>query len=111
MILSSFDHNSLRRLAEAGVKLPLGVLYSEPLWRPWNYAIKLGASALHPSLSATRAQDGRAQPRERPRGQRVDRRTSPRTCERVAEYGVDALITNHPEVARWRPATVLNAAG
>lgn len=104
VILSSFDHNSLRRLAESGTKLPLGVLYSEPLWRPWNYAIELGASALHPALSATRA---KMVERSHENGLEVNVWTAnePEDIERVAEYGVDALITNHPRLAR----EVLNA--
>jgi glycerophosphoryl diester phosphodiesterase len=99
IILSSFDHNSLRGLAEAGVGLPLGVLYSEPLWRPWNYAVKLGASALHPSLAATRH---KTVERSHENGLEVNVWTVNEAEDmlRVAECGADALITNHPEVAR-----------
>ena len=99
VILSSFDHNSLRGLAEAGAGMPLGVLYSEPLWRPWNYAVKLGASALHPSLAATRH---KTVERSHENGLEVNVWTvnEAEDMERVAECGVDALITNHPELAR-----------
>lgn len=99
VIVSSFDHNSLRGLAESGTTLPLGVLYSEPLWRPWNYAVKLGASAVHPSLSATRA---KVVERCHEAGLEVNVWTvnEPEEVERMADLGVDALITNHPARAR-----------
>ncbi len=99
VVISSFDHNSLRGLAESGTTLPLGVLYSDPLWRPWNYATKLGASALHPSLSATRP---KVVERSHEAGLEVNVWTvnEPEEIERVAELGVDALITNYPARAR-----------
>ena len=99
VIISSFDHNSLRGLAESGATIPLGVLYSDPLWRPWNYAVKLGASALHPSLSATRP---KVVERSHEAGLEVNVWTvnEPDEVERVAELGVDALITNYPARAR-----------
>ncbi|WP_284690956.1 glycerophosphodiester phosphodiesterase [Propioniciclava coleopterorum] len=99
VIVSSFDHNSLRGLAESGTTLPLGILYSEPLWRPWNYAVKLGASALHPSLSATRP---KVVERSHEAGLEVNVWTvnEPVEVERVRDLGVDALITNFPARAR-----------
>ena len=99
VIVSSFDHDSLRGLAEAGVGLPLGVLYSEPLWRPWNYAVKLGASALHPSMAATRH---KTVERSHENGLEVNVWTVNEAEDnaRMAEFEVDAVITNHPDLAR-----------
>ena len=98
IILSSFDHNSLRGLAEAGVGLPLGVLYSEPLWKPWQYAAKLGADAIHPSLSATRR---KVVAKCQERGLKVNVWTvnEPDDLRRMGSLGVDAVITNYPNLA------------
>lgn len=99
VIISSFDHNSLRGLAQADVGIPLGVLYSDLLWRPWRYATRLGASALHPALASTRQ---RMVERSHEAGLEVNVWTvdDPGDVRRVAGFGVDALITNVPESVR-----------
>lgn len=99
VIISSFDHNSLRALAQSAIGMPLGVLYSELLWRPWRYAMRLGAAALHPALSSTRP---RMVERSHEAGLEVNVWTvdEPEDILRVTEFGVDALITNVPALAR-----------
>ena len=99
VVLSSFNHYSIRRLVHLGAPSVLGALYSEPLWKPWRYADKLGAAALHPSMGATRRkvvekshEHGLAVP--------VWTANEPADIERLVGLGVDAVITNHPDVAR-----------
>lgn len=46
--LSSFNHYSLRRVQELDPRIPLGMLYTDPLYKPWRYAASLGVAAIHP---------------------------------------------------------------
>lgn len=99
VVLSSFNHYSLRHLVGLGTELALGALYSEPLWKPWQYAGKLGATALHPPLAATRR---KVVEKSREHGLAVHVWTvnEPDDIERMLALDVDALITNYPDVAR-----------
>lgn len=99
IILSSFNHYSLRHLVRLGTQLPLGVLYSEPLWKPWRYASRLGATALHPPLASTRRKIvERSQ--ENDVAVHVWTVNEPDDVQRMASWEVDAIITDRPDVAR-----------
>lgn len=99
VVVSSFNHYSLRRLRGLGAGLPLGALYSDPLFKPWQYAAKLGVSALHPPLRAMRR---RVAERCHERGLDVHVWTvnDPDDIRRMLRIGVDAIITNYPDLAR-----------
>ncbi|NLE18685.1 MAG: glycerophosphodiester phosphodiesterase [Propioniciclava sp.] len=99
VVLSSFNHYSLRHLVGLGSALPLGALYSEPLWKPWQYAARLGATALHPSLAATRRKIVEKS-HEHDLAVHVWTVNEPEDVQRMVGLGVDALITNYPDVAR-----------
>ena len=99
VVLSSFNHYSLRHLVHLGAPNVLGALYSEPLWKPWQYAGRLGASALHPSLAATRR---KVVEKSHEHGLAVNVWTvnEPDDIRRMVGLGVDAVITNYPNLAR-----------
>lgn len=99
VILSTFNHYSLRRLVALGATQPLGALYSEPLWKPWAYASRLGATALHPSMAATRR---KIVDKSHEHGLAVHVWTvnEPDDVTRMIRLGVDAVITNYPNLAR-----------
>lgn len=48
VIVSSFNHYSLRSLKKIAPHIPIGLLYMEGLVEPWLYAQRLGAHSLHP---------------------------------------------------------------
>lgn len=98
VVLSSFNHYSLRHLQRLRSELPLAALYSEPLWKPWQYALKLGADAIHPSLAATRR---KVVTHCQERGLKVNVWTvnEPEDLRRMGALGVDAVITNYPNLA------------
>lgn len=48
VVLSSFNHYSLKKLQALGSSSELGMLYTDPLYKPWRYAAKLGVGAIHP---------------------------------------------------------------
>lgn len=99
VVLSSFNHYSLRHLVGLGSQLPLGALYSEPLWKPWQYATKLGATAVHPALGATRRKIVEKS-HEHDLAVHVWTVNEPDDLKRMVALDVDAVITNYPNVAR-----------
>ncbi|MDR1807162.1 MAG: glycerophosphodiester phosphodiesterase [Propionibacteriaceae bacterium] len=48
--LSSFNHCSLAWLRQNGSMVRTGVLFSDVLFEPWNYAAQIWATALHPDF-------------------------------------------------------------
>ena len=48
VLLSTFNHYSLKKLQDLGAPSQLGMLYTDPLYKPWRYAAKLGVGAIHP---------------------------------------------------------------
>lgn len=99
VVVSSFNHYSLRHLLHLGTPLPLGALYSDPLFQPWKYARRLGATALHPPLRATRRKLIEAC---HDLGMPVHVWTvnEPDDIKKMAKVGADAVITNYPNLAR-----------
>lgn len=99
VIISTFNHYSLRHLVALGATQPLGALYSEPLWKPWAYATRLGATALHPSMAATRR---KIIDKSHEHGLAVHVWTvnEPDDLKKMIRLGVDAVITNYPNLAR-----------
>lgn len=52
VILSSFNHYSLAKCNEISKEINTGVLYMEGIYKPYNYAKTVGASAIHPHFYA-----------------------------------------------------------
>lgn len=48
VIISSFNHEGLKRVREINSDIDIAILYMERLFEPWNYAKTVGANALHP---------------------------------------------------------------
>ena len=98
VIFSSFNHYTLRNLRKLGATQPMGALVSDRLFKPWRYLLTLEAEALHPSVGAATAKPVR---KCHERGQRVHVWTAdkPKDINRLLRLGVDAIITNVPEVA------------
>ncbi|MFV0429224.1 MAG: glycerophosphodiester phosphodiesterase [Arachnia sp.] len=96
--VSSFHHKSLRYLARIDPGLRLGTLYSDPILRPWRYAVELGTQALHARMDSVT-------------GKLIDKchahllQVAVWTVDdkddikRMAQLGADAIITNHPQRA------------
>lgn len=101
VVLSSFNHYSLRKLAGLGVRSTLGALFGEPLFRPWKYAQKLGVGALHPPCSRPTL-SAKLVRRCHESGLKVHLWTvnDRADLEWAARHGVDAVITDTPAKAR-----------
>ncbi|MBU5670333.1 glycerophosphodiester phosphodiesterase [Paenibacillus brevis] len=53
-VISSFNHYSLAECKALAPEIRTGILYSEGLYEPWNYAKSIGAEALHAIQYAVR---------------------------------------------------------
>lgn len=95
VVVSSFNHYSLRDMRDAGSPLALGLLISDGWVGPWRYASEFGASALHPHYLALR--DPELVERCHDSGIAVNVWTvEPSLFDQVTASGVDAIITNSP---------------
>ena len=96
VVLSSFNHYSLKKLQSLGAPSPIGMLYSDPLYRPWRYAAKLGVDALHPP--ARYVTSARFVRKAHAAGLAVRPWivNGERRLERMFRWGVDAVFTDYP---------------
>ncbi len=100
ILYSSFNHSVLKKLLKADKDAKIGLLYKANIATPWEYASEFGAFALHPKYLL---------PLRRPelisacqdRGFAVHAWTvnDPAAMYKLALSGIDAIITNKPDVA------------
>lgn len=53
VIISSFNHYSLKKINELNPKLECAILSFDMLYEPWDYAKRIGAKSLHPHVPKT----------------------------------------------------------
>lgn len=96
VLISSFNHYSLAHMKKLAPEIETAILYMEGLYEPWEYARRVGASALHPYFYAVR-KEWVAQAKE------TGIRTHPFTVNEEHEMrallaaGVDGIITDYPD--------------
>ena len=96
---SSFNHDSIERLLQCNPTCEAGILYSMHLNKVWNYAVEIGAKAIHPRsglVNKRLAQECAARNLQL-RSWTVNEEKA--MLEQV-ELGVTGLITNYPDIAR-----------
>lgn len=98
IMYSSFDHYTLVHMRELNKNVPLGILYSEGIYQPWKYAASIGVTALHPHYASLQYP---VTANSRAAGIRVHPWTVDGEDVLMDMYaqGVDAVITNKPDVA------------
>lgn len=97
VILSSFNHASLVRCKRLAPEIRTALLYMEKLYRPYDYAARLEASALHPyKLAVTREEVAAALAQ----GIATHPFTvnNPAEMQELIDMGVQAIITDVPDV-------------
>jgi glycerophosphoryl diester phosphodiesterase len=96
VILSSFNHNSLKQLSLLKPSWSLAALYDCKLVEPWQYARLIGVNSLHPHYRSV--DEEMVQTCQRHgigiRPYTVDEE---RDIKRLLAAGVEAIITNHPD--------------
>jgi len=97
VILSSFNHYSLAYCHSLAPEIRTGILYMEGLYRPWDYAATLGASALHANHYAVLPEFVKE---AAARG--IDYHpftvNDPQRMEALIEAGVSGIITDYPDL-------------
>lgn len=96
---SSFNHYVLREIKNRSVETPVGLLYAAALVDVWHYAAFVPADAIHPLYLTLR--DPNLVPRCHAAGITVRPWTVNEEADLCAMFaaGVDAVITNDPELA------------
>ncbi len=100
VVFSSFYHPSLANLRGVVPPSQIGVLYSDGLYNPWEYAHWMGAGAVHPDWTALRQTDYVRLAHEAGIKVNVWTVDEEKDVAHALEIGVDALVTNFPDRAR-----------
>lgn len=97
---SSFNHYTIKKILELCPDAKTGLLYSDGIYEPVQYAKGLGAAALHPSvinLQYPEYKDKCAEWNIRIHPWTADSLPDIKKC---VQSGADAVITNYPDIAR-----------
>ena len=98
-IYSSFNHYSIAKILELDPKASTGILYADVIYDVVNYAKKIGTGALHPATFHVQMADFLQQYVESDLAVHVWTVNDKAEIERLMDAGVDAVITNYPDVA------------
>lgn len=99
VVVSSFNHHTLRRVATLAPEIPIAPLYECALVEPWDYALRLGARAAHPyapTLTIPGTVAGFARAGVAVRAWTVN---DPDHQRALLAAGIDAIITDDPRTA------------
>lgn len=98
VVYSSFNHESLIRLKQIDPSANLALLLWERLAEPWRYTEQVGASAQHLWEPSAFSETGKLLQQH---GIKVRAWTvnKPKHMQRTFELGIDAMITDYPEIA------------
>lgn len=106
VIISSYNHHSLKKIHELNPEIDCAILYTDKLYEPWNYASLLGAKSLHPPFKhIDRALIDNAKNRNVPiRAYTVNHE---KDMQKLIEDKCSAIITDYPERAINLRKTIL----
>lgn len=99
VVLSTFNHYSLRRLRALKPGCELAALYTDPLFRPWRYAGTLGVAAIHPPVMCVFGRRFVQKSHKAGIAVRPWVVNGERPLRRMFGYGVDAVFTDTPDLA------------
>lgn len=99
VIFSSFNHEQLVNILQHAPNARVAALYGKPLVNMWDYGAGLGVCALHPKYQVV-INDEEYFRRCAELGIAINPYTvnSPKVARRLADLGVNAIITNVPDV-------------
>lgn len=98
VIVSSFNHHSLAQVKRLEGNIRTGILYSEIMYHPWEYAAILKADAIHPFYESLGEEDVRQCLKN---NIMVNPYTvnNPEHIARLVRWGVSSIITDYPDMA------------
>jgi glycerophosphoryl diester phosphodiesterase len=99
VVLSTFNHYSLKKLETLGTTCELGMLYTDPLYKPWRYASRLGVGAIHPPARFVLGAGWVRHAHAAGLAVRPWVVNSERALARMFRWGVEGVFTDVPAVA------------
>lgn len=99
VIISTFNHYSVRRCIRLDRTIKTGALYWDCIFEPYNYVQMLGANALHPEYNSVtreiveKAHDNNLEVNVYTVNNKED-------MKKMIDLGVDAIITNYPNILK-----------
>ena len=99
LIVSTFDHYSVRKCIRLNRKIKTGVLYWDCIFEPYNYVQMVGANALHPEFNSIteeiveKAHDNNLEVNVYTVNTKED-------MKNMIDLKVDAIITNYPNILK-----------
>lgn len=99
-IVSSFNHFSLANLRDTVTPANLGLIFTEGLFDPWEYANWFGAESIHPYHLVLRQPHFMWLCHEAGVKVHTWNVDDPAEIRHLASLGVDAVITNFPDRAK-----------
>ena len=100
IIYTAFNHYSVMKMREYDPKAKIGLLYADGFQDVPGYAAGLGADALHPALYNLQYEGFLKACREKKLLLHVWTVDDEKYMRRLVQEGIDAIITNKPDVAR-----------
>lgn len=98
IIISSFNHYSIKNVKKISPHIKTGLLYMAGLYQPWDYARKIGAEAIHPYF-ASLTPEIVTQCQKNGIEVNVFGANTNAIISNLLECGVDMIITDYPENA------------
>ncbi|WP_432560525.1 glycerophosphodiester phosphodiesterase [Granulicoccus sp. GXG6511] len=98
VIVSSFNHWSLKTVQQLAPATPVGLLLSDGIYLPWEYAVDFGAAAIHPHWGFLRVPGLVDYAHAAGIDVHVWTVNARADIGAAIRAGVDAVITNHPDV-------------
>ncbi|ASK62169.1 glycerophosphodiester phosphodiesterase [Virgibacillus phasianinus] len=99
VLISSFDHDSLKTVRKLAPNVKLGLLLNHKLFKPWVYArnLELNLTSIHPNVKQTNKKLIRE---SHSLGYKVYPYTvnKVKTYNRLVNIGVDGVFSNNPEI-------------
>lgn len=100
VLYSSFNHRSVLKVREYDSEAKLAFLYSHQLSNVADYALLNGVHAVNPSVLCTHMEDEMRQCQRKNVDVHVWTVNSEEEMHRLSRMGVNAIITNYPDVAK-----------
>lgn len=99
VLYSSFNHHSLNHIKKISPHMPCGILYSNNMFKEWNYAKTMGWEAVHPHFKSVYSKEYIKECHAA--GIQCNAWTvdEPADIQFLLDLGIDAIITNKPDVA------------
>ncbi|SFC99888.1 glycerophosphodiester phosphodiesterase [Clostridium uliginosum] len=99
VIISSFNHYSIRRCIRLARNIKTGLLYGDCIFEPYNYVQMVGANALHPEYNSVTKE---IVERSHDNNLEVNIYTvnDEKDMKKMIDLGVDAIITNYPNLLK-----------